>query len=49
MREFIRGHFAEVIERLVGEARRLGMHVVVETAPDLADEEYDGGTMAGRE
>lgn len=34
-----------VIERLVGEARGLGMHVEVEKAPDLADEEYEGGTM----
>jgi len=34
-----------VIERLVGEARALGMHVAVEAAPDLEDDEYDGGTM----
>ena len=38
-----------VIERLVSEARALGMVVRVETAPDLADEEYDGGTMVKHE
>ena len=34
-----------VIERLVAEARRLGMRVDMEKAPDLEDDEYDGGTM----
>jgi hypothetical protein len=37
-----------VIERLVGEARAMGLHVTVETAPALADEEYEGGTMVWR-
>lgn len=38
-----------MIDRLVGEARGLGMRVDVETAPDLAEEEYEGGTMVQHE
>ena len=34
-----------VIERLASQARELGMVVNVEKAPDLEEDEYDGGTM----
>ena len=36
---------AAVIARLVNEFERAGMRVALEKAPDLADEEYEGGTF----
>ena len=34
-----------VVARLVNEFEQVGLRVVLEKAPDLAEEEYEGGTF----